>query len=515
LTRCAGCELFLRPSAASSVATLMTCLKSRVLCALLISPVSGASSLDGNRAVRPAEFTFGVSLGLLDPFPRGSFSYAYEPVYNCDYALNTSTCSRTEDFDDLTWPVKTYKIDGGPDAYSPFLDGLRATHGFNRYQAGPILPVDAVHFAIGAGFTTSRKRVENVTALKLSALAKSTLQNSVSDFLTRYGGYFISEITSGVSASCVHSYSYYVTDPDGLASGPSASLSSKLENITEDLFFDKEMEAPTMQPGFLPGVGRRNAYCTSRGSWPGSYPGIYPWDPATAIGQYFLLLNRSWTNTSAVRSSERKYSVQRHADVAEVREILASKEAGERALFELPVLSVEVSDALAGALAKVDWTRRAAEYNLYEASCASVNQTLRDSLRDIKWTNFPLRLGLMDSAAWGAVQDDLDRTGTCAWQREADALYESFQSIMQYCPLPPPAPPTPAPPGVPPAPPVAPVVDGGSCSIGCIVGIAAAVFVGLLLLLACALLFRFKKAGENGSGIKPGTTQTGSAAESA
>ena len=59
-----------------------------------------------------------------------------------------------------------------------------ATHGFVRAE-GPILPVDAVHFAIGAGFTTSRKRVENVTALKLSALAKSTLQNSVSDFLTR------------------------------------------------------------------------------------------------------------------------------------------------------------------------------------------------------------------------------------------------------------------------------------------------------------------------------------------
>ena len=67
----------------------------------------------------------------------------------------------------------------------------------------------------------------------------------------------------------------------------------------------------------------------------------------------------------------------------------------------------------------------------------------------------------------------------------------------------------------PPPSPVAPVVDGGSCGIGCIVGIAAAVFVGLLLLLACAFLFCFKKAGENGSGIKPGTTKTGSAAESA
>ena len=67
----------------------------------------------------------------------------------------------------------------------------------------------------------------------------------------------------------------------------------------------------------------------------------------------------------------------------------------------------------------------------------------------------------------------------------------------------------------PPSPPVAPVVDGGSCGIGCIVGIAAAVFVGPLLLLACAFLFCFKKAGENGSGIKPGTTKTGSAAESA
>ena len=67
----------------------------------------------------------------------------------------------------------------------------------------------------------------------------------------------------------------------------------------------------------------------------------------------------------------------------------------------------------------------------------------------------------------------------------------------------------------PPSPPVAPVVDGGSCGIGCIVGIAAAVFVGSLLLLACAFLFCFKKAGENGSGIKPGTTKTGSAAESA
>ena len=36
----------------------------------------------------------------------------------------------------------------------------------------------------------------------------------------------------------------------------------------------------------------------------------------------------------------------------------------------------------------------------------------------------------------------------------------------------------------------------------------------LFLLLACAFLFCFQKAGENGSGIKPGTTKTGSAAES-
>ena len=77
---------------------------------------------------------------------------------------------------------------------------------------------------------------------------------------------------------------------------------------------------------------------------------------------------------------------------------------------------------------------------------------------------------------------------------------------------PPPSPPSPQP-SAPPSPPVAPVVDGGSCGIGCIAGIAAAVFVGLLL--ACALLFCFKKAKENGSGIKPGATKTASAAESA
>ena len=127
----------------------MMCLKSRVLCALLISPVLGASS-----EVRPAEFKASEgSHRLLMSFPSGT-TWTYKHVYSCDTDFNASacpdhafcdTCSRTEDVQDLTWPLKTYKIvDGGPDAYAPFLEDWSATHGFDSDALDPFFSVDAV-----------------------------------------------------------------------------------------------------------------------------------------------------------------------------------------------------------------------------------------------------------------------------------------------------------------------------------------------------------------------------------